>query len=301
MEKGIVFNIQKFCVNDGPGIRTTVFLKGCPLRCAWCHNPESHKKAPELLYGADKCIGCGACARICGEGAHSFDSGKHTFLRDKCTCCGACAEACPSKALELSGGEKTGGEVIDEVLRDKIFYENSGGGVTLSGGEPLMQYDFAYAILKEAKVQGIHTALETCGYATREKIERIASVVDLFLYDFKLYDSELHEKYTGVGNGEIIENLHLVDRLGKEIILRCPIIPGVNDTDEHFSAIAEMASSLSHILAVEVEPYHPLGNDKYARLGRSGAATTYPTPTKDEIDSWIEKIGRMTTVKVRRA
>lgn len=297
---GIVFNIQRFCINDGPGIRTTVFFKGCPLRCVWCHNPESHSCKEELLYDADKCIGCGRCGMACPQSAHTFAS-VHKIDRKQCISCGICADKCGFNALELAGKEITVEGILAEVLQDKVFYDNSGGGVTLSGGEPLMQFDFAYELLKQAKQNGIHTCIETCGFAKTEDILKIAEFTDVFLYDWKLTNDELHKEYTGVSNRQILDNLRAVDAIGSKIILRCPIIPNVNDTEEHFLGIANVANSLENILAIEIEPYHSLGNNKYKKLGKSEMEQSFKMPDDQQVKEWIMQIQKQTAVIVKKA
>lgn len=297
---GTVFNIQKSCVNDGPGIRTTVFLKGCPLRCAWCHNPESHSPHPEIFFYPDRCIGCGRCVPVCPKGAHRIENGVHLYDRSLCTVCGACAAVCPGGALEIMGEEMTAEEVIDEVMKDKVFYDTSGGGMTLSGGEPLMQFDFALSLLALAKEKGIHTCVETCGFVPTERICKAAEVTDIFLYDWKLTDSDLHRQYTGVDNELIEKNLRTLDEMGAKTVLRCPIIPGVNDNEAHLTGIADLANSLQNILRIEVEPYHPLGNDKLRRLGKEGTAPIFETPDSDTAEEWIATIAKHTQIPVKR-
>ena len=266
--KGTVFNIQRFCVNDGPGIRTTVFLKGCPLSCVWCHNPESQRFEPEILFYKDKCTGCGRCRGI--------TAADRDFV-------------CFNDAKEICGKTVSANEVTAEVLKDKPFYENSGGGVTLSGGEPLAQYDFSLKLLKKAKENGIHTAIETCGYAEKSKILEIAKYVDLFLFDCKETDPDLHKEYTGVDNKIILENLKALSDAGSKIILRCPIIPGFNDRAEHFKGISETAENFIGIEHIEIEPFHPLGESKYSALGREVA--DIPVPSGKTVDKWIKQIG----------
>ena len=266
--KGTVFNIQRFCVNDGPGIRTTVFLKGCPLSCVWCHNPESQRFEPEILFYKDKCTGCGRC---------------------KCVTAADRDFVCFNGAKEICGKTVSANEVTAEVLKDKPFYENSGGGMTLSGGEPLAQYDFSLKLLKKAKENGIHTAVETCGYAEKPKILEIAKYVDLFLFDCKETDPDLHKEYTGVDNKIILENLKALSDAGSKIILRCPIIPGFNDRAEHFKGISETAENFIGIEHIEIEPFHPLGESKYSALGREVA--DIPVPSGKTVDKWIKQIG----------
>ena len=273
--KGTIFNIQRFCVNDGPGIRTTVFLKGCPLSCVWCHNPESQRFEPEILFYKDKCTGCGRC---------------------KCVTAADRDFVCFNGAKEICGKTVSANEVTAEVLKDKPFYKNSGGGVTLSGGEPLAQYDFSLELLKKAKENGIHTAIETCGYAEKSKILEIAKYVDLFLFDCKETDPELHKKYTGVDNKIILDNLKALSNAGSKIILRCPIIPGFNDRAEHFKGISETAEKFIGIEHIEIEPFHPLGESKYSALGREVA--DIPVPSGKTVDKWIKQIGCGTVKEV---
>lgn len=268
--KGKIFNIQRFSISDGPGIRTTVFFKGCPLNCAWCHNPESKSIATEIFYKPDMCVGCGSCARICANNCHTFADSLHTFNREKCDSCGQCANVCYPNALEICGEEKTAEEVMEVVLRDKFFYEESGGGITLSGGEPLMQYDFTLSLLKLAKEQDLHTAIETSGFSSRD-LTILNQHTDLWLYDIKLFSEAEHRKYTGVSNKVIFKNLSLLDSIGANIILRCPIIPNVNMTDEHFNKLAELANNHSSITAIHLEPYHPLGLSKAQQLSKTQA------------------------------
>lgn len=246
--KGIIFNIQRFCVNDGPGIRTTVFLKGCPLKCAWCHNPESQSVKSEIMFYADKCTGCGRCKGITAE--------DKDFV-------------CFNGAKEICGKSFTVNDVINEVLKDKIFYDNSGGGITLSGGEPLYQLEFSLELLKKAKENGLHTAVETCGFTSSDNLKLIEKYIDLFLFDYKETNSVMHKDFTGVGNEIIISNLKLLNSLKKQIILRCPMIPGYNDRQEHFDGICGIANDFENIICVEIEPYHPLGENKYLSLGRN--------------------------------
>lgn len=294
---GLIFDIQKFCIHDGPGIRTTVFFKGCPLRCAWCHNPESKQREKELFYTARSCVFCGACVETCP--AHALTESSHTVDLSLCHACGRCTEVCPTGALSLAGKEMTAEEVMAEVLCDRAFYEASGGGLTISGGEIFAQFDFAYDLLKLAKEHGLHTCAETCGFTETEKLRRLAPLVDLFLYDWKCTDPALHRQYTGADNHKILENLYVLNEIGANVILRCPIIPGVNDNEGHFSGIAELASRLACVTAVEIEPYHALGTDKAERLGKD--VLRFPVPTPIQTQAWLEEIRRKTDVPVRRA
>ena len=297
---GTVFNIQKFCINDGPGIRTTVFLKGCMLDCKWCHNPESKQRAPQILLHADKCIGCGECAKVCRRGLHSFADGAHLFERNACIGCGECAEVCVG-ALELCGYEKTVDEVMAEVIKDAAFYKNSGGGMTLSGGEPFMQHEFALELLKSAKERELHTCIETCGYVDSKILEKFIPYVDMFLWDIKETDDERHKQYTGVSNAKILSNLALLNEKGASVVLRCPLIPGYNLRDEHLYAIGELAESLDCVVRVDVEPYHPLGASKSQALGIDYPLGDMGFVEDSEVARIISLISSNTAKEVKKA
>ena len=266
--KGKIFNIQRFSTSDGPGIRTVVFMKGCPLNCAWCHNPESKSTATELFYKSEQCIACGACANVCASNGHLLANNVHHFDREKCVCCGKCTLVCCSNALELCGEETTAEKVIDIVLQDKMFYEESGGGITLSGGEPLMQYDFSLSLLNLAKKNHLHTAIETSGFSSKD-LAVLNDFVDLWLYDIKVFPEKEHIKYTGVTNKVIFDNLRLLNLIDAKIVLRCPIIPNINMTSQHFGDLANLANALNNVIAIHLESYHPLGISKALQLGKT--------------------------------
>lgn len=296
---GIVFNIQKFSISDGPGIRTTVFLKGCQLRCVWCHNPESQEKDAEISFIAERCIGCGYCFRVCPHKCHVMKNGRHEYNRNSCARCGLCAKECYAQALETIGKSMTVAEVMEEVRKDCPFYQTSGGGMTLSGGEPMAQYEFSKALLRAAKKDKINTAMETCGYAPFDLYADILDDVDLFLYDYKETDPVLHKKFMGVGNALILENLFALDEREKQLVLRCPIIPGLNDRNDHFAGIAATANRLKHIVEIQVLPYHPLGESKSARIGKKYALAGKPFAEKEIVEKWIQAIRAGTSVAVR--
>ncbi len=274
---GIVMDIKRFAVHDGDGIRTTVFLKGCPLRCRWCHNPEGLSTTPVLSLYNEKCTLCGECAKACPTGAHTIDreSGKHTINREKCVACGTCADACLSDALKLCGKKMSVDEVIKTVLEDKIFYETSGGGMTLSGGEPTMQPSFALALLQAAKKENLATALDTCGFAKREIYEALLPFVDKFLFDVKHITREGHIRCTGVPNDLIIENLRFLSDSGAAIEIRVPLVPGYNDDDATIDGIGALLEPL-HVTKVKLLPYHGYARSKYDSLGM-----TYEMPEMD--------------------
>lgn len=275
---GEIFNIQKFCVNDGPGIRTTVFFKGCPLKCIWCHNPESQSSNKQILFYEHKCVGCGNCLKVPVESEEFF---------------------CPGQAKELIGKTTSSEEVVAEVMKDVSFYETSGGGVTLSGGEPLFQFEFAVDVLKKCKEKNLHTAVETCGFASKEQMREISKYTDLFLFDFKEMDPGLHKEYTGVDNCLVLENLQLLNELKKDIILRCPIIPGYNDRKENYDAICELANAMSHIIGIEIEPYHSFGEGKYIAMGKQKPEICAFSDEKTE--ELMKNMAQKTRVSVRRA
>ena len=294
---GVLFNIQRFSLHAGPGIRTNVFFKGCPLRCVWCHNPEGFERTPELEYNAVKCIGCGRCAAACPEGCHSVADGAHILNREKCVRCFGCVDACVAGALLRAGAEYTEDDVMAKVELDRPFYENSGGGITLSGGEPFFQPEFALALLEESKKRGLHTAVETCGLCPEDVIRRAAPLVDLFLYDYKITGEEEHKKYTGAGQEIILKNLRTVNGLGRQIVLRCPVIPGINDNERHYSAVAALADELDNVVRVDVEPYHDLGRAKYAKFDREPKFAS-DVMSKDEKEAVRSRIQEKTRKRV---
>ena len=297
--KATVFDIQRFSVHDGPGIRTTVFLKGCPLNCIWCHNPESKSSRPEIMIYGKSCVGCGECLNACLGKLHKFDDKLHTVDRVSCNGCGKCASACVSGAITLCGKEMSAAEVLSEVVRDKSFYDNSGGGVTVSGGEPLMHTDFCYALFTLAKGEGISTACETSGFGKWENLERLASVTDIFLFDYKETSAERHREYTGMDNSLILDNLARLDSIGAKIVLRCPIIPGLNDREEHFLGIADVANRHPSILRVELEPYHSLGKSKADAIGKDYPLSDMKSVSKDDAEVWLEAISKHTEKEIK--
>lgn len=281
--QGIITDIQRFSVHDGQGIRTVIFLKGCPLRCLWCHNPETNRSCVEMAYYRDKCIGCGQCLRVCPSGAIA-EGGAVDQIR--CTQCGMCADACCTRARVRIGQQKTAGELLNLVQRDNEFYRSI-GGMTLSGGEPTMQPEFALALLRLAKAAGIHTAIETCGFCRWEDLEPIASACDLFLYDVKHMDSAAHKKSTGVDNRIIHENLRRLWAIKKQIIIRVPLVPGINDTAENLAATARLAEEVN-AREIYILPFHQLGTEKWHALCRAYAMEETPEPTDDAVQVALE-------------
>jgi pyruvate formate lyase activating enzyme len=267
--KGWVFNIQRYSIHDGPGIRTTVFLKGCPLRCFWCQNPESQNIYPEILLFKDKCTRCGMCVSACQNGANSLSSVSAEIERDRCTGCGKCVEACPNEARTLVGKSLAVEEVVKEVKKDTSFYNKSGGGVTLSGGDPAAQPDFSLAILKECKEAGMHTAIETTGNAPWKTLEKILEYTDFVLFDIKQMDSEKHYQGTGRPNALILENARKVSKL-KPMKVRVPLIPGFNDSEGDIRKTAHFVKEELGKVPLEILAYNQLGEAKYDRLGKAG-------------------------------
>ena len=295
----VLSDVQRGSVHDGPGLRTTVFLKGCPLRCAWCHNPETQRGEGQLSYHAGRCTGCQNCAAACPRGVHRFFDEKHTVNRLSCTACGACVNACPASALTLYGKTATAGEVLQTVLADRAFYEQSGGGVTLSGGEPLYQAAFSAALLGLCKEEGIHTCVETSGFGSNSDFGALLLVTDLFLFDWKVSDDALAERYLGVPLEPIRRNLYLAVQGGKQVLLRCPIIPGVNDNREHFDAIVGLLQSYPSLLGAELLPYHDYGVSKGLHIGQEQARFSKPTEVQKK--AWLDYFRHKGVQKVTMA
>ncbi|MFN2284434.1 MAG: glycyl-radical enzyme activating protein [Anaerolineae bacterium] len=303
MTTGYVCNIQRFSVHDGPGIRTTVFLKGCTLRCFWCHNPESIRPKPEVQFFPNRCIGCGACVEACPEGAQAFDEqGMRTFDHEKCVACGKCVDVCYAEALVFTAKAMTVEAVVEEVLRDQAFYENSGGGVTLSGGEPALQVDFSRDILQRCRAAGVHTAIETAANVPWESLEALLPLTDLVMMDIKHMDSDKHHDAVGAPNALLLANARRIVESGKPIIFRIPVIPTVNDTPGEVAAIAAYVRKLRDLrmgqhdgasgepapITLELLPFHRMAGDKYNSLGWDYRAADLTPPTKEHMTLLVD-------------
>ena len=290
MDRGVVFNVQRFSVHDGPGIRTVVFLKGCPLACVWCHNPEGMSPRPEILMTPSRCVGCGECVSACPQDLPVPYELPGAQGAERCLVCGACADACPTEARQMAGRAMSVEEVVEVVLKDRIFYDDSRGGVTFSGGEPLRQAGFLRSALEACKAQRIHTAVDTCGLVGQEDLLSVAEVADLFLFDVKMMDDEKHRRYTGVSNRQILTNLEALGHSGRRIWIRVPVIPGVNDDYGNLESTARLAASIPSVERVCLLPYHPLGESKSKRLDRESSFPEMKTPTAGEMQALVELV-----------
>jgi pyruvate formate lyase activating enzyme len=282
--KGLIFNIQRFSTEDGPGIRTTVFMKGCPLHCLWCHNVEGISTSPEIVWHDTKCIGCLSCIEACPNHAITQTPQGLVTDRKKCRACGKCAEGCAARARELIGKRVTVEEVFNEVSKDRVFYETSGGGVTASGGEPTLQPDFVRELLAGCKSSGIQTALDTCGYVIWKTLKEILRYTDLVLYDLKLTNQEEHREYTGVRSELIWENARKIAESGKPMWVRTPVIPSYTDSVENIRAIADLCAKLGNVERLDLLPYHSLGEPKYKKLGLKYALQGLQPPEKNAME-----------------
>lgn len=288
--KGCIFDIQRCCLEDGPGIRTTVFIKGCNLRCRWCHNPESFRKTPQLVYDHLKCTGCRRCETVCQQKVHTFKDGKHSVSFQKCILCGACFEVCRTEAVTRIGEWVDTEVILNLIMRDKRYYDQSGGGVTFSGGEPTVQYEFLMTLLEGCKKLGISTAVETNGIGEREQFEELIKVTDLFLVDFKISDPCRHIKYTGQSNESVFRLLSILTAAGKDVILRCPVIPGINDDAGQMEMIKQVAYDFPCISSVEVMPYHSTGSRKWEKIGLDYTLKDLKSMERDKKTEWEKMI-----------
>jgi pyruvate formate lyase activating enzyme len=281
---GRIFDIKRYSIHDGPGIRTTVFLKGCPLRCLWCHNPESVDPGPELMHWPGRCVRCYACVKACPIEAISKDpAGAVVVDRTRCDLCGNCAEACLYDAMQIVGREMTVDEVVAEAERDRVFYEQSGGGVTLSGGDPVCQSDFAEALLRACRSRGLHTVLDTAGMSPSGVLDRLAKTADLVLFDLKCVDEARHRAFTGASNAPILENLKTLVAAGRDVWARVPLIGGVNDDEDNIRRTIALLLSLKSIRRVGLLPYHSGGLDKARRIGKEPQFRKFESPSEERI------------------
>jgi pyruvate formate lyase activating enzyme len=284
MNDGMIFDLKKYSINDGPGIRTTVFLKGCPLRCRWCHNPEGQSFRPELMVRASRCLrGCSECLGACKLGALSKVDDVPVLEREKCNTCGQCAEACPAQSLEMVGRRIGAVELVSEIERDRVFYEQSRGGVTFSGGEPLAQPEFLADVLALCRKNDLHTTVDTCGHVQRESVEKVADLVDLFLFDLKVMDESRHRQFTGRSNRLIVGNLRYLAAQGKKIIIRLPLVPEVNSDAANIRQTAEFLRSLNGVTEISLLPYHKLGKEKYVGLQRASLGQGFTPPSAETL------------------
>jgi pyruvate formate lyase activating enzyme len=291
MTKGLIFDIKKYAIHDGPGIRTTVFLKGCPLNCWWCANPESIAAAKEFIFWPDRCLHCNACTQACKSGAIKEDETGKKVDESKCTFCGDCVQECYSEALQMIGREISVEELLWEIEKDTSFYQVSGGGVTFSGGEPLFQPEFLYEMLAACKKKSLHTAVDTCGFVSWDILNKIRPFVDLFLYDIKLMDEKKHKKFTGVSNRLILENLEKLVKKHK-VIIRMPFISRINDDENNIRQMGEYLSKLNNIEEIDFLPYHRMAVSKYKRLNMKYRITDLKPPTQESINDAVKAIGK---------
>ncbi|WP_313340312.1 trans-4-hydroxy-L-proline dehydratase activase [Sedimentibacter sp.] len=286
MSTATIFNIQKFSIHDGPGIRTTVFFKGCPLKCLWCHNPESQENKKQILYDTEKCVLCGTCVKVCPQDAIKIENNVLTTDMDKCDFCGLCEIYCIQEARQVVGKDYNVGEILKEVLKDRIFYEKSNGGVTVSGGEPLMYVDFIEELFKKLKEENIHTAVDTSGAVNFKNLERIAEYTDLFLYDIKLMDDEKHNEYIKASNKTILENLKKLSKIHNNINIRLPIVEGVNADIAHIEKTIDFIKDLN-IKKVNLLPYHDIAKHKYKKLGIDYEEEKMSKPSEEKMQCFV--------------
>jgi glycyl-radical enzyme activating protein len=289
----MIFDIQRGSMHDGPGIRTVIFLKGCPLQCVWCHNPESKARTKEISFRPESCAACGECVKTCQHAAHRMVEGVHIYDRSRCEQCGECVETCLYEALKLAGKEQTVEEVLGVILRDRPFYEQSGGGLTISGGEPLLQAEFTLELLKAAKAEGLNTCLDTCGWFNQRTYEQVLPFVDLFLFDYKATDPETHKRLTGVSNRLILSNLDFLVQQGARIRLRCPLIAGINDSQEHLQGIAQLSCRYPELEGIDLMAYHNVGNAKYERYGLENPLPGLTTAEEPTMQGWLESLRKL--------
>ncbi len=285
MSEGMIFDIKRYSINDGPGIRTTVFFKGCPLHCRWCHNPEGQSKNPEVIVRASRCLkDCSECLGICPEGTLSKRGAVLALDRARCTVCGECAEICPTQAIEIVGRRLSAVELVQELEKDRIFFEESGGGVTFSGGEPFSQPEFLAEVLALCRSMGIHAAVDTCGLAAPDVLARSAAVVDLFLFDLKTMDEQKHLAFTGESNLLILENLRRLAAQGKKIVVRIPVVSGINDDPINIRDTAAFLHTLDGVSEISLLPYHRLGREKSRGINKEDSSFEFSPPTEENLE-----------------